>query len=62
MKQDIRVKKLLSDFASGRLMEMPEDRKRKNGLLRKALEDFRNHEELKKEGRGYEVIKKKRKK
>ena len=53
---------LLSDFASGRLMEMPEDRKRKNELLRKALEDFRNREELKKEGRGYEVIKKKRKK
>ena len=41
--------KLLGDFASGKLDETKEDRKIKNEILKKALEDFRNKEELAKD-------------
>ncbi len=51
---------LLSDFASGKYYETEEDRKRKNKLLREALEDFNNREELAKESKGYKIIKKKK--
>jgi len=56
--------KLLSDFASGKLYETEEDKRIKNEILRRALEDFKDKEELTKERFEFtnKFIKKKNKK